>query len=242
MSSGHHRHKDKPSESELDDLLDEALADSRVKAELAKPFRLVLTMDMPYVGSASIGRKNIYFDRHLRHDNWPYGVLPVEGRRLDVKPGLTRHERLEPILEDVLGWSYLPLAHFVAQHWEERDYKRKGFDPKAVEKAFAPYIKADEHERLVKVPTDLDLRPVLAPPRDEKLLERISVAQSKEKVSHDSVDYRDVAISPKRRCELCAMFIEPEYGGPDCTLVKPPINAKGGCRRFVAGKLGEERP
>ena len=237
MSSGH-RHEHKLSRKELDDLLDEALAHPKVKRRLARPAELVTRYDVPLLGSSSVGLERVYLDQHLRYHDWPYGVLPVQGRRLDVKPGLMRHEKLEPILEDELGWPYLPLAHPVAQHWEERDYIRKGFDPAKVERAFRPYIKADAHERIKRCPTDMDLRPELSPPVDRELIKRIKAAQQREKRTQASVGYVAKSETPGQRCGKCVMFLEPKYGGPDCTLVKSEITETGWCRRFKAGKLG----
>lgn len=232
MSAGHHAKHDL-SPAELDDLLDEALANPKIRRRLAKPFKLVTTDDVSLLGSSSIGGGRVYLDRHLRHKNWPYGILPVDGRRLDVKPGLIRHERLEQALEDICGWPYMPLAHPVAQHWEERDYKQKGFDPADVERAFSPFIKHDEAERITKSPTDLDMRPLMSPPVSTKIIERIEALTQKEKQSHESVNYVSKSKIASRRCEKCAMFAAPKYGGPGCSLVKSPIEPQGLCRRFV---------
>lgn len=236
MSSAHHRPHDlKP--KELDDLLDEALADPRIKHRLSRPYKLVTSYDIALLGSSSVGGRNVYLDRHLKGAGMPYGVIPVKGKRLDVKPGLIRHERLEQALEDIFGWSYLPLAHNVAQRWEERDYRAKGFDPKDVEAAFKPFIKADAVEKIERTPTDLDQRPLYAPPKSDKLIAHVNATAQKEKLPHQGVAYVDKSPSTKRQCGKCAMFVEGEYGGPLCTLVKSPIVAGGYCRRFVPGKL-----
>lgn len=237
MSAGH-RHAHKLTDAELDDLLDEALANSKVKKRLSRGFTLVTDYDIALLGSSSVGGLNVYLDRHLRYKNWPYGVIPVRFARLDVKPGLIRHERLEQACEDELGWSY-DLAHPVAQHYEERLYKAKGFDPRAVEKAFKPFIKADEHERIVKSPTDLDMRPLLAPPPDTAIIKRVRETANKEKRAHESVGYVEKSVRDGQQCSKCAMFIQPEYGGPGCTGVKDDIVPGGWCRRFARGVLGE---
>ena len=133
MSSGHHRSSDL-TQSELDELLTEALAHPKVKRCLALPFTLVKDFDIPYLGSSSIGGKKVFLDRHLKFRDWPYGILPLQYRRIDVKPPLIRHERLEEILENELGWSYFKYAHPTAQHYEERWVRLRGFDPKDYEK------------------------------------------------------------------------------------------------------------
>jgi hypothetical protein len=236
MSAGHH-HKSTLSTAELEDLVDEALANPKIKARLAQPFKLITTKDVPLLGSSSIGALNVYLDQHLRYRDWPYGILPVDGRRLDTKVGLIRHERFEQAVEDELGWPYMPIAHPAATVYEHRDYRAKGFDPAAVERAYRPYIRTDEHEPLKLVPTDLDLRPML---HDAKLLERTKAAQDKEKRPHEAVSYVDQA-TPSRQCAACEMFIKPEYGGPNCTAVQRPILPAGGCRIFKRGTLDKPK-
>lgn len=238
MSSGHH-HKTDLTPHELDDLLDEVLADQRVKRQLAKPRKVDTSKDIPLLGSSNIGWTTIYLDVHLRVRDWPYGVLPIDGQRLDVKPGLIRHETLEPILENVYGWHYSPPSHEIAQHFEERLYKEMGFDPRAVEKAFKPFIRNDESEPLPNVPTDLDLRPEMWEP---KLLARVKLAQDKQKRTHLSVGYTSESKFPTKSCELCAAFIEPKFGGPGCVGVKNDISPMGWCRRFKRGSLVNPNP
>lgn len=232
--SGGHKLKNELTRSELDDLLDEALANSKVKAALAQPFKVITTKDIPLLGSSSVNRKNLYLDRHLRYRNWPYAVLPVEDGRLNVKPGLIRHERLEPVLENVFGWPYAKIAHPVAQHYEERDYLWRGFDPRRVERAFTPYIRKDEAEPLADVPTDLDLRPMLD---DAELLERTRAAQDANKKTHEAVGYVDESVKPNQQCQNCVMFLKEKFGGPGCTIVKSPIDPRGWCRRYSRGSL-----
>ena len=238
MSAGHH-HSTDLTQHELDDLLDEVLANPKVKAQLAKPFKLITTKDIPLLGSSNIGWTNVYTDVHLRFRDWPYGLIPIGDRRLDVKPGLIRHERLEPILENFYGWNYSPPSHEIAQHYEVRLYREMGFDPRTVEKAFVPFIRSDEKEKLPNVPTDLDLRPEMWEP---KLLERVKLAQDAQKRTHLSVGYTSESKFPQRRCELCVMFIAKRYGGPGCTLVKSEISPKGWCRRFSRGSLVNPNP
>src|SRR6266446_6122360 len=140
MSAGHHHREHDLEPAELDDLLAEALANRKVKARLAKPWNLSIAYDIPLLGSSAIGGGTVYLDRHLRNNGGgPFGILPLEGRAIDVKPPLIRHERLEQAIEDELGWPY-KLAHPVAQHWEEKLVKAKGFDPKAYERMLEPYI------------------------------------------------------------------------------------------------------
>ena len=191
------------------------------------------------LGSSAIGGWTVFLDRHLKFRNWPYGTIPVQSRRVDVRPGLIRHERLEQACEDILGWPYI-LAHQVAQHFEEKLYRAKGFDPAAVEKAFKPFLKTDSVERIIRSPTDLDQRPLLAPPRSTKIIERVNATAQKEKRTHRSVKYEEKSTHNWQRCGLCRHFIESMYGGPACSGVQSPVVSSGWCRRFVAGKLGDK--
>ena len=233
MSAGHYHHKHGLTRSELDDLLDEALANAKIKARLAKSFKLDTGHDIPLLGSSSVGGGTVYIDRHLRHGHLPFGFLMVDGRQLNTKHGLIRHERLESACEDILGWPY-KIAHPVAQHFEERDYSWRGFNPKEVEAAFSPYIRADEREPLKKVPVDLDLRPMLY---DAKLLERTRAAQDAQKKPHETVGYVDKSSKPNQQCMSCVMFVKERFAGPACTLVKGKIDPRGWCRRYFRGSL-----
>src|ERR1700756_3888152 len=105
MSAGHH-HPSTFTQGQLDDILDKVLANKKVKEALARPYTLVTDYDIALLGSSSVDHRHVYLDRHLRSRNCPYGVIVVDKSKLDVKPGLVRHERLEQILEDVFGWSY----------------------------------------------------------------------------------------------------------------------------------------
>lgn len=227
MSSGH-RLAHKLTASEISDLAGEALADKNVKLFLSRPFRVVTSFDIPLLGSSSIGWRKVYIDRHF-----PFLALPVGDRKLNVRKGLLTHERLEVAFENCLGWTY-PIAHAVAQSQEDAIYAQMGFDPKEVEAAYAPFIRDDEREPLIRVPTDLDMRPLLA---DKKLLARTRAAQEDGKLSQASVSYVEKSQKPNKQCGSCSMFVEEIYGGPACTLVKSPINAGGYCRRFLRGQL-----
>jgi hypothetical protein len=130
-------------------LVDEALTNSKVQSAVKRPISVDTSHGVPVLGTSSVGWAKVYLDRHF-----PLSALPVGDRKLNVKAGLIRHERLEPVLEDILGWLYSTIAHPVAQDYEERDYKWLGFDPKEIEQAFASYIDSDERTPLKKVSVD----------------------------------------------------------------------------------------
>jgi hypothetical protein len=240
VSTGH-RHKSDLSDDELVDLLAEALDSAKIKKRLSEHYTLVTDYDIPLLGSSSIGGRKVYLDRHLKygpkngHGGWPYGILPLQGKSIDVRPPLVRHERLEQACEDILGWPY-KIAHAVATRWEHDLVKRKGFDPEKYEDVLAPYIKADQHERIVKVPTDLDRRPMLAPPVDRKLIDHVNATTNKEKRTHAAVIYVSKSDKPQT-CAGCIHFVGLAYGGPACEGVKDPIAAAGWCRRYLKGAM-----
>lgn len=220
MSAAHGK-RHKLISAELDDLLDEALADKRIKERLARPYKVNTSYDIPLLGSSAVGGGTVYIDRHLPR------LLPVGKRKLENRPGLIKHERLEQALEDIFGWKY-DLAHDVATHYEERDYRAKGFDPAAVEKAYAPYIKADEHEKIVKVPVDLDVRPMLT---DKELMARVRAAQGKEETPNRATGGRLAADDDTKSMPV--------------GLAKNPQGVPfrcGACQFFDAGKCWNKNP
>lgn len=233
MSVGH-PHKSKRTDTELDALLDNALSEPKIKARLARSFKLNVTNDIPLLGSSSIGGGAVYLDRNLKRENGAHGVLLIDSKQVDVHHPLVRHERLEQACEDELGYGY-ELAHEIATRWEHRWLTEHKISPAKYEVVLRPYIRASEKE-LLKVPTDMDLRPELAEPVDEALLARIRAAMARVKEPQALVNYVDKSATNKR-CRGCSMFVQSAYGGPACTLVKGPINAQGYCKRFKAGEL-----
>jgi hypothetical protein len=253
MSSGHHQRFHFGSGPDIHDkrwkrfdaIVTEAIHDKRVKDWLARPFEVVTRLDMPYLGGSSIGGERVYLDRHLCAPGKTVGVILVEGVAMNVRPPLIRHERFEQCLEDVFGLPYLandpddPSAHVLATIYEHRIVK----NPPAYESALRPFIKHDQHEKLVSVPGDYDIRPVLNPPIDGKLLDRLQTAMNNSKLPQDdpSIKYEDVSSYQSQKCGICGMFVRPLYGGPACTIVRDEISPRGRCRKFERGVLGEMR-
>lgn len=114
--------------------------------------------DIPYTGGYSKDGSTIYFDRHL-----PATIkLERDGvvKEIDPFPYLSMHESLEKTLIDQLGFSY-EHAHQLATAYERRGVLQGvgpgWWDP--YQKALEKYIRSDQHEKLKKVPKDLDLTP-----------------------------------------------------------------------------------
>jgi hypothetical protein len=112
--------------------------------------------DIPYLAGYSVDGKTLYKDRHLpemlsyNHD----------GRRREYRPDpfLIDHESWEKAAIDAFGWKYAH-AHELATAAERRAVLRAGLLWEPYQEAYRPFIKADEHEKLKRVPVDLDLTP-----------------------------------------------------------------------------------
>lgn len=152
MSSGHHPNPAPPRPSEQE--LDRALADPKIQARLARLFRIDRSFDLPYVAGYSRDGSIIYIDRHFPTK------LQVGSRSANFLQALATHEHTEKTLIDVYGWKYQQ-AHHLATMAEHRVVRALGFLPKEYEKAVQPYIKADAHEKLKRVPPQLDLTPYI---------------------------------------------------------------------------------
>lgn len=121
--------------------------------------------DIPYLAGYSRSGKIVYVDRHV-----PMQLL-VAGRRLNILPFLIVHERTEKALMDFLDYDY-PEAHQIATYAEHHELRKMSVTPSSYERALDPYITADRHEKITKVPIDLDLKPY-RDSRDLKLLQRM---------------------------------------------------------------------
>src|SRR5579872_3172854 len=123
---------------------------------LERPYSVLVDYDLPYVGGSNVGTTYIYVDRHA------YPVIVKAG----LLPGLIAHEIWEGILLDH-GWNYEIepwAAHLVASVAEQRENEKRGILRADADGIYRPLIKADEHERLVRVPADLHMQPYLEPP------------------------------------------------------------------------------
>jgi hypothetical protein len=131
--------------------------------------------DIPFLAGYSKDRKTIYRDRNL-----PKTVVAhLDGKTKEIEPDedIIPHETIEPIVMDVLGWTYFP-AHAVATVYGKRRFVRR-YGPEW----WMPYTHEmdgfashDEHERVKKVPRDLDMAPYLAPPVNRRLVQAMKRA------------------------------------------------------------------
>lgn len=171
MSAGDpHKHGVTPGEMHT------VVSRAAVQKELDKPFTLNREYDLPYLAGYSQDGKTIYIDRHLPK------ALKIDGKSVDVTPFLIEHERVEKALIDQLGYGYWK-AHWNATEAEEEKVVAAGFKRAPYEAVLKPYIKADDRERIVKIPPDLDLTPYKAKPVDREMLAHIERLMKMEKAA-----------------------------------------------------------
>jgi hypothetical protein len=229
MSSGN-RHK---GVSLGDHEVDEALANPAVRRRLARLLRVDQSWDIPYLGGYSEDGRTIFLDRHLPKR------FRYRGREVDLDRFLIVHEEIEKALIDELDFKYAH-AHEVATRGEENAVRLAGIDVPWYRRVLRPFIKADEAERLLRVPRAMDLTPYRAPPVDEGLLGRIRKAQDSPsapgKLSYAQAGYHAGSGPHGRHCGICAYFA-PEHR---CAVVAGKVNAEDGCDYFVKAYQPEE--
>jgi hypothetical protein len=187
--------------------------------------------DLPYLAGYSKDGKTVYIDRHLPQ------MLTCEedGRKFEFNPAsfVRRHEIMEKACIDVLGWGYSH-AHGAGNGYERRGVLAAGMFWDPYNKALTPYIKADEKEKLVKIPPDLDMTPYYAPPVNRALVDHMLAAQGKggEKHNKKEVEYSKghatshCGPTPSWPRGSCRHFEEPS----GCGLVKGYIDRTYWCR------------
>jgi hypothetical protein len=195
MSTGHRHEEGFGLNSQA---LDRLLKNQNVLAELFQYREIDESFDIPYLGGYSEDGRTIYFDRHLpktiklKRDSTIVEFNPVEILQL--------HESFEKTLIDVLHLDYAQ-AHKAATAYERRGlltrYGPGWWDP--YQSMMEKYIKADEHEKLQKLPKDLDMLPYLSPPVDRKLLAHMQKIMGLKKTSKQEAEYTPEG-KPNRHC------------------------------------------
>jgi len=142
------------------------LSDPEVQKRIEEKVTVNRKYDVPFIAGYSNDGKTIYVDRHFN---------PMFDK-VDVMPYLLIHEKTEKALLDLYHLDYQQ-AHHLATHNEHMHVKADGLNWKDYTKHFDVYEKNLEHEKLTKVPPDLDLEPY----RDEKdeNLKRLEQLQQK---------------------------------------------------------------
>lgn len=217
-------------------VVDRLLKNPDIVRLLYRPKQINNEYDLPYLGGYSKDGETIYIDRHLPESI----MLEDDGNKKELHPYqfIADHERFEKAVMDVLGWSY-EHAHQAATGYERRHVLEHGFFWKQYDKCLQKYIKSDEHEKLTKVPSNLDMRPYYAPPVDRGLIARMEKVMGTDqgKVPKKDVDYSKGM--PSSHCGPvhgwphkgeCEHFIHP-YG---CEKVKGYIEPKYWCKLWAS--------
>jgi hypothetical protein len=136
--------------------------------------------DIPFLGGYSGDGKKLYIDRHLPKEL----RITLDGKTKIINPRdyVREHEEWEWIFMEALGWNYLR-AHPAANAMERRRVLERlgpGWWTPYCE-ALRPYIKADQHERIEKVPRDLDMRAYAAPPVSRSLIAHMQRKMGRER-------------------------------------------------------------
>jgi hypothetical protein len=143
------------------------VTDPRFIKRMNEKFKIDRNHDVPYVAGYSKNGKIIYIDRHL--------PLMDDGR--DVEKYLIVHERTEKAIIDLFGLDY-QRAHHIAMEQEKEAVKKAGIPWPQYEAHYRKYIKGCAHEKLQKLPKDLDLTPY-KDEHDLKLLKALLNAEKK---------------------------------------------------------------
>lgn len=237
MSAGH-RHKGMGMGSHV---IEKLLSDKEVVQRLYASHEINRDYDIPYLGGYSVDGKIIYFDRHL-----PDKIsFDVDGKEYTYFPDiyLKQHEAFEKAVMGALGWSY-SAAHEAATGYERRAVIAGGLPWDGYQKSLKPYIKADQHEKLEKLPKDLDLQPYYEQPVDHALVARIKAAMGggKEAGKQNKADVKYSEGMPSSHCGpvdkwpkgRCKHFEVPH----SCCLVKGYIKPNYWCELWEKSDLG----
>src|SRR5215468_9344181 len=108
--------------------------------------------DIPYLAGYSVDGKTIYIDRHMPK------TMRYAGREIDTDRYLILHEEVEKTLIDQLHLHYLH-AHQIATRAEQAAVRAAGISWSDYDRFMQKHVKSLGHERLTKVPADLDLKP-----------------------------------------------------------------------------------
>jgi hypothetical protein len=234
LSSGHHHQESAAVSSET---LNKILAMAAVRERMWQLREEDNSADIPYIAGYSNDRKTIFYDRHLPETI----VLRHDGRTHDIRPRdhIRPHETIEPVVMDVLGWTYFP-AHAVATAYEKRQFIQRVGPEWWMPYTYAMdgYAKADETERVTKVPRDLDMAPYLAPPVNRRLVEAMkrAMGQGSEKKEPKALAHYTAMGRPAEHCGPVAGWPKgncEHYEAPNaCEIVAGHIVERGWCRHW----------
>jgi hypothetical protein len=129
------------------------LSDSKFKKEFDQESKVNRSYDIPYVAGYSMNDRVIFIDRHFKK---------MMGS-IDIEPYIFIHEKCEKALLDVFKLKYQQ-AHHIATHFERMVVAKDGIDWNKYEHFVSQQYKHIGHEKLKKIPPNLDITPY----KDEK--------------------------------------------------------------------------
>ena len=121
-------------------------------ARLKRPVQVNWDYDIPYLAGYSKDGRTVYFDRHFQP------ILKWRGKKFDTSDFIVVHEVGDKALEDLFRLRYQAANHVIT-HLERDVVTSSGLSWKVYDKFLNPQIKGIMHEKLKKVPKDLDLKP-----------------------------------------------------------------------------------
>ena len=124
------------------------LSDPKFKKEFDRDYRVDRSYDVPYVAGYSEDAKTVFIDRHFKK---------MMGS-VDVEPYVFVHEKAEKALIDTFGLKYQE-AHHIATCLERLTIDRDGIDWHRYEKFVMDQYKHIGHEKIERVPPNLDITP-----------------------------------------------------------------------------------
>jgi hypothetical protein len=196
--------------------------------------------DMPFVAGYNTKGTQIYIDRHL-----PF-LMEVGKEVVCIRDFICLHEATEKALLALWMRDY-ESAHHIATSVEYHGVTEAGVSTDDYRRKLRPFIKADAHEKLEKIPADLDLAPFRGKPINKKLIDHLRVLMEKDrrsanrifrpsdeeedKVTKSSVRYENISKHPGQQCKNCSMFVRPN----SCTHVYGDIKSQGWCKDWAEG-------
>jgi hypothetical protein len=234
VSSGHH-HQESPAVSA--ESINKILANPTIRDKLYGYREENNNFTIPFIAGYSQDRKTIYFDQHLPETI----TLKHDGKSRDIRPRdhIRPHEIIEPIVMDVLGWTYFP-AHAVATAYEKRNFIQRVGPEWWMPYTYAMdgFASGDEHEKITKVPKDLDMAPYLAPPVNRRLVEAMKKAQGATPKEPKALARYVSEGRPAEHCGPVTGWPKGDcehYEKPNgCEIVQGHIAQRGWCKHWVA--------
>jgi hypothetical protein len=143
MSAGHHRHH--AHTPELIAEYHKLVKDPRIKAYLARPYRVDTSHPMPLTGGSTTDGRVYFADPRLAKSDLLVFVL--------------WHERTEKAFRAVLGMAYAR-AHALATVGERSKVEESGRSWPAYKREVASVVRRSEHERPAAMPKGYDYGPL----------------------------------------------------------------------------------